>query len=132
MKQKYIFISSNQDKGYSNINTPYDFTVFFNNNLEFNKRNTVCALAEISFKSKIKEDLIVCSDITETSYFQGNYIPILRNLEAGESTYSFTNLYYIPITQNKISSINIYLITTEGRKPESSIRQTECTLHFVE
>lgn len=132
MKQKYIFVSSNQDKDYSDINTSTDFTIFFNNGLEFNKRNTVCALAEISFKTALKEELVVCCDIIENSYYKGAYIPILRHLEEGEKTYTFTNLYYLPITQNKISSINIYLKNTKGNKPESFIIQTDCILHFVE
>ena len=120
---QYLFLDSEDSKSMHADNTAFDFVIELPQDL-----NLVgywdCALTEISY-SQPTTDLYIYCNIINYSYENDSYKPILRIVNGSDI---FEKLYFIPITQQSIPRIHIYIRDKQGNTPSDSGQELRCTL----
>ena len=120
---KYLFLSSSDSTHIYPNNSPFDFIVEFPQTLELNG-NWLCALTEINY-TNAEEELYVYCDICEYSYVCNGFKPLLRVINGSNI---FETLYYIPVNQQAVKRIHVYIRDREGQIPSFNTSDLRCTL----
>ena len=122
----YIHLSSKDSLEAHPNNHGADFTVNLGKTLNF-PGNYKVALTEIDYDGK-KGDVYIFADIASTSFVRDSYLPILRVTDRSKT---FTHRQYVPLAQESISQIRIYIRDRRYREPSVPPKFSRCTLHIT-
>ena len=119
----YLFLSSDDCTSIHPGNNAWDFTVELNLHLQ---GQWECALTEIDYKGSPSE-LYVYSDLCADSFVTGKYLPVLRIVKKPTN---FKKPYFIPVGQEFLNRIRVYIRTAEGQIPSFQPKRLRCTLRL--
>ena len=121
---KYLFLNSQDSRSTQPLNNPFDFIIDLPQPI-IHEGNWSCALAEIGFSEPIDQDLYVYCDICDYSYVNDTHQPILRIVRGSRL---FTEPFFIPIINQHLMRIRVYIRNQSGRIPSVTLKQLRCTL----
>ena len=140
MESHYLFLSSSDgSKLFSDINTHGDFIVQLPKRLDLSG-SWKCALTEFQYTSVFQsretpKEILVCSDLCESSYCVDTQLPLLRRISIDytrpnmQKCIIFTRAYYMPVKQGQLSQLKIY-IKTPDHKNVTFKNKVSCVLHL--
>ena len=121
------FLSSEDSKAIHPQNSAYSFIVELPDTLELNPCYW-CALTEISYQdSSNNQKLYVETYIISYNYVKGTYLPVLRVIT---NPGIFNKPYYSRVKQERVSRIQINIITSDGQLARSLTGETSCVLQL--
>ena len=121
---KYLFLSSEDSTSTHPSNSMFDFTIEFPQPLELEGK-WECALTEIVYSDSINGDLYVYCDICAYSYVSDSYKPLLRIVDGSDI---FEKQYFIPVTQQVVPRLRLYIRDKQGNIPSVDEETLRCTL----
>ena len=121
----YLFLSSSDCVDTHPDNNALDFTIDLLPFLDL-KGKWECGLLEIEYKPS-KKDMFLYCDLCDSSYVQGNYLPLLRFVKKCE-IYEYP--LFIPISREVVSHIRVYIRDAQGNIPSFSVQDLRCTLEI--
>lgn len=127
-KTHYLYINFNDSSNIFSENTPWDFRIMLDNNLNLNG-NWLCALLNISSDTKIREPLLFFCDFCENNIVCNKLLPVLRKTNIPES---YTKLYNCFITRDQLKTFRIYIRTTDLKIPSYTCSKLHCTLRLTQ
>ena len=128
--QFYVHLSSHDSKQYFPRNNTSRFTIKLPEILHLIGQWEValCTITLPKMKPQNKK-VLVCSDLCGESIIGEKRLPLLRVL-VGKVPTSFENLQYIPVRQQDIDRITIYIDSATGSQVSFEAGECECSLHF--
>ncbi len=121
---KYLFLNSEDSKSTQPLNEAFDFTIDLPQPLLLEGK-WKCGLAEIGFSNPIGDELYVYCDICDYSYVTDSNKPILRIVRGSRL---YTQPFFIPIINQHVSRIRVYIRDESGQIPSVVVQQSRCTL----
>ncbi len=121
---KYLFLNSQDSKSTQPLNEPFDFTIDLPQPLILEGK-WKCGLSEIGFSNPIADELYVYCDMCEYSYVKDSNQPILRIVRGSRL---YTKPYFIPIVNQHVSRIRVYIRDEFGQIPSIAVERSRCTL----
>ena len=128
----YLYLSSVDSVDYFPSNTSDNFIVKLPEVYKLPGHWEV-ALTEIHFPARAgqtAESFSVYSDICEETVTRGIKEPVLRKLFNTTDEATFAQYYYIPVRSKEISSIRIFIKSTDGEPVSFRKGTLHCTLHM--
>lgn len=94
----------------------------------------MCALAEIQYTATTTADILVYTDICDSSIVNSTKLPILRRLRVRQGTKNivFNLLHYYPIKIYNIDKIRVYINPDIGETSTVLQDKLNVTLHFCQ
>ena len=152
-REFYIFISSDMSRRDFPFNKPDDFQNIISENIYLSSEwylgeeyEWFCGITNLSmtfdnFFSNFNEILLL-SDLCETSFFNGNKLPILQRCFLEQRLWKksvntfflntqYTKPLYVLLKQNKINQFRLYLRQNNGLPMKYSNGKLDATLHFI-
>ena len=130
-----MVLSSNDSSDYFENNTPANFMVQLNRQLQFDGY-WVVALTEFSTNSWTSDktsDVYVCCDVCQESFFGTKELPLLRRVFLGsvkENNTVYTTPYYVPMKVGQMQQIRVYITDRDGNLVSFLDGPVNVTLHF--
>lgn len=137
-KHRFLYLSSDDSEIYFPDNKPNHFTVKLPGTLQL-PGQWECALTEVVYHTEFKSPrptfLYICSDIVQVSYGCDALLPILRKVSVPgslnmKSILSFPQNFYIPMSQDELQYITIYIKDEILEDPSFEIEPFACSLHL--
>lgn len=127
--EHFLFVSSSDSLNYFPKNSPRDFTIELNKELNL-EGNWKMAILDIWLESSKRDYLNICCDISEPSHAQD--CPIVRRLWAGEGEIEerFSFPYYLPVHTKSLKRFRTYIKGTQGDLASLSNKPLKCTFHL--
>lgn len=122
----YLFLNSIDCLKSHPDNNVFDFTIDLGKQLVL-KGKYQCALTEIEYKGKCG-DLYVYTDLVDSSYVTGGFLPILRIVK---KPVVIEKPYYLDVTRELVSKLRVYIRTEDGELPSVVPESLRCTLRIV-
>ena len=137
-QDRFLYLSSDDSEAFYPDNKPNHFTVKLPGTLKL-PGQWECALTEVvyhtEFNSPRPQSLYICSDIVQVSYGCDALLPILRKVAVPASLnmkaiLSFPQNFYIPMAQEELQYITIYIKDEILEDPSFEIGPFNCSLHL--
>ena len=139
----YIYVQSTDSTEVYPKNNSLSFTVQLPKRLHLGAGWTV-ALSELylppvqveGFSWTDTVPLLVCTPQCASSVVKGSHVPLLRRVVLNDQEQRegvrlhFNPLYYIPLIQDDLDNISIYLKSTSEQKLSFGDKTLYCTLHL--
>jgi hypothetical protein len=134
----YLFISSTDSKDWFPQNNSQNFRIKLPSSLKLDGLWR-CALTEFSytpiFEGLIPKEIYICCDIVQDSYACNSTLPLLRKVNVPSQHSSriqilFPQNFYIPVSQEEIQYINMYIKDENLQNPSFGSEPVTCTLHL--
>ena len=131
--QFYVYLCSNDSKIYFPENKSAKFSVKLPERLYLPGKwqLALCDVQYPSIEKKKPEQLLVLADICQDCIIGETRSPVLRRFKYRSRGYAeFGVFYYVPLKNQEVDHISIYLRTDSGEEPLFTSGRVRCTLHF--
>lgn len=126
-----VYLSSNDSMHSFPENNPADYTVRLPERLFLERGNWWCGLSQLRLPdTKIDYPVYLCSDLCGDSVVGEFKVPVLQRIHG--SITEPTNLLYLPVIKEDISSIRLYLISSSRSPISFEVGASHCTLQFCQ